>query len=215
MLTNRLLSAETTVAEEGFGSAIKNFFTELLYGGSDMQYENFSFGNQVVTYRMIILAVVFGLILASAVMIYKRKVLGKMVRELAKQGATDPERAKTLSSLGLSGSKMIVYSLKNGTLKRMLGCVERDGHNEKMRELIENSTNEKTKKKPVISDYIPHPETDRYYIHEDRVKDMVDLFSEKGSGIGGFTITVIFCIIAAAILFTLVPWFITLIDKTM
>lgn len=213
MLINRLLSAETEAVDNGFLSAIKNFFYDLLYGGSDMQYENFSFGNQVVTYRMIILAVALGLIIASAVMMYKRRVLGKMVRELARQGGKGAENAKTLAELGLTGSKNIARSLKRGTLGRMLGCVEKDEHNEKMKEQLERAGAEK--KRLVVEDYKSCPEKDRYYIPADRAEDMIVLFSEKGSGVGGFIITVIFCIIAAALLFSLVPYFIELIDNTL
>lgn len=212
MLINRLISAEG--AEEGFLSAIKNFFFELLYGGSDMKYENFSFGNQVITYRMIILAVALGLVIASAVMMYKRRVLGKMVRELAVREGFGAENAKTLCELGLTGSKNIIHSLKHGTLGRMLGCVEKDEHDEKMRSMINDSA-EKAKGKPIITDYKPHPERDRYYIPTDLAEDMLVLFSEKGSGVGGFIITVIFCIIAAALLFALVPFFIGLIDRSL
>lgn len=209
MLINRLLAAD----DAGVMTKIKEFFTELLYGDSETQYENFSFGNQIVTYRIIILAVVSGLIIASAVMMYKRRVRGKMVRELAKQGCVGQDSAKTLSELGLSESKLIKMSLKNGTLGRMLSSAEKDAHNEGMKKSLENTDGKG--KKIVVTDYKPNPMTDRYYIPEDKKDEMLALFSEKGSGAGGFVLTVVVCVLIAAILFAAVPWFIELIDSSL
>lgn len=211
MFKKLLLNAETAAENEGIIKTVKDFLTELIYGGSEMEYENFSFGNQILTYRMMILAIALGLIIASAIMLYKRKVDGKMVRELWKKGATSPETAKTLGEIGLADSRSIVYSLKRGTLRRMLRCAEKDEHDKKMRELIEKQG----AKKAQIREYMGNPHKDRYYIPEERAEEMVALFSSKGSGIGGFLLTVVFAIGAAALLFALVPWFIALIDKSM
>lgn len=185
---------------------IKEFFTQLLYGGSDMQYENFSFGNSIVTYRMMILAIMLGIIIAATVAFYKRKVPGKMVIALSEAGANCPEKAKTLAELGLSGKKGIIYSLARGTLGRMLYSVEKDAYNEKMRSELESG------KKVKIVSFRPNPTSDRYYISEDREKAMVKLFSEKGSGIFSYILTIALCILMAAMLFTLVPWFLEIID---
>ena len=190
-------------------SRIKDFFIELLYGGSDMQYENFSFGNSVVTYRMMILAIMLGVIIAATVVFYKRKVPGKLVIALSAEGANSPETAKTLSELGLSGKKGIIYSLKRGTLGRMLYSVQKDSYNEKMKAELECG------KKVKIANYQPNPASDRYYIPADREKEMVKLFSERGSGIFSYILTIALCIVMAAMLFALVPWFLTLIDGAM
>ncbi len=187
-------------------SKIKEFFIELLYGGSDMQYENFSFGNSIVTYRMMILAIMLGIIIAATVALYKKKVPGKMVRALHCAGANCPEKAKTLTELGLSGEKGVIYSLGHGTLGRMLYSVEKNAYNEKMRAELESG------KKIKLVSFKPNPVSDRYYIPEDREKEMVKLFSEKGSGVLSYILTIAVCIIMAAMLFALVPWFLNLID---
>lgn len=188
---------------------IKEFFTQLLYGGSDMQYENFSFGNSIVTYRMMILAIMLGIIIAATVAFYKRKVPGKMVIALSEAGANCPEKAKTLAELGLSGKKGIIYSLARGTLGRMLYSVEKDAYNEKMKAELDGG---KGGKKVKIVAFRHRPTSDRYYIPEDREKAMVKLFSEKGSGIFSYILTIVLCIVMAAMLFTLVPWFLEIID---
>ena len=188
---------------------IKEFFIQLLYGGSDMQYENFSFGNSVVTYRMMILAIMLGIIIAATVAFYKRKVPGKMVIALSEAGANSPEKAKTLLELGLSDKKGIINSLSRGTLGRMLYSVEKNGYNEKMKAELAGG---KSGKKVKIIAFKPNPTSDRYYIPEDREKAMVKLFSEKGSGIFSYLLTIVLCIVMAAMLFALVPWFLNIID---
>ncbi len=187
-------------------SKIKEFFIELLYGGSDMQYENFSFGSSIVTYRMMILAIMLGIIIAATVAFYKRKVPGKLVIFLSEAGANSPEKAKTLSELGLSDKKGIIYSLRRGTLGRMLYSVEKDAYNERMKAELESG------KKVKIVTYQPKPQADRYYIPADREKEMVKLFSEKGSGVFSYILTILLCIVMAAMLFALVPWILNIID---
>ena len=75
----------------------------------------------------------------------------------------------------------------------------------------------KKQKKLIITDYIPRPESDKYYLPEDekKRKAMIALFAEKGSGIGGFILTIVFCLIGAALLFAMVPWFLSLLDKSL
>ncbi len=197
---------------------IKEFFVDLLYGGHDMKFENFSFGNQIVTYRMIILAIGLGLIISSAVMIYKRRVEGRVVRGLYTSGATSPERAKTIKELGLFGDRRIINSLRRGTLGRMLRSVEKDEYEESLREKIlacDGGKKGEKGKKVLISDRKPRPESDRYYIPEDRAEEMVRLFSERGSGIWSFLLTVVLTAVAVALLFAIVPWFVGLIDSSL
>lgn len=187
-------------------SRIKEFFMEILYGGSDMQYENFSFGNSIVTYRMMILAIMLGIIIAATVAFYKRKVPGKLVIALSEAGANSPDKAKTLAELGFCGKKGIIFSLKCGSLGRMLYSVEKDAYNAKMKAELESG------KKVKIVSFKQNPTNDRYYIPADREKAMVKLFSEKGSGVLSYALTIVLCIVMAAMLFALVPWFLQLLD---
>ena len=91
----------------------------------------------------------------------------------------------------------------------MLYSVQKDSYNEKMKAELECG------KKVKIANYQPNPASDRYYIPADREKEMVKLFSERGSGIFSYILTIALCIVMAAMLFALVPWFLTLIDGAM
>ncbi|MEE0970506.1 MAG: hypothetical protein U0M06_14145 [Clostridia bacterium] len=207
---------------ESIISAVKEFFYRLLYGESQTQYENFSFGNPIVTYRIVIIAIAAGLVIASAVMIYKRKVLGRFVRALNDAGASSKESAKRMDELDFKHSLFISFSLKRGTLARMVSSVQKDCYNEKFLENTENEEkdgkdNGKKKRKKVVSEFVPDPESDSYYLPEDDKKRsaMLTLFSDKGSGIFSFLLTLFACVAASALLFYAVPWFIGLLDSTL
>lgn len=225
LIRNALLAAETLAEEEGFKMTLKDYILEFLYEGSGAQYENFSFGNPLATYRMIIIAIALGLIIATVAIFTKRKVSGSLIRELYKTKAFSAEDAKTLGELGLADKISLKNSLRFGSLKRMVGCVEKDEHDRKMLDAIEENVGEsatkeqkdggkasKSAKKAVITDYIPHPERDRYYLPRDRAESLERLFSEKGSGALSLVLTLVFCILGSALLFEAVQWMLQLLD---
>ncbi len=198
---------------KGFISAVKEFFTELLFGGEELQYENFSFGSQLVTYKIVIIGIALGIIIAAGVMIYKRRVLGKVVRALSEANACSPEEAKSLSELDIKTNFFIASSLKSGTLMRMLPSLLRDEYNAR---LIESFSAEK-KKGNKIHSFKGAPERDKYYLPKDEAKrsSLISLFSEKGNSAVTFALTVIFCIVAVVVLFEAVPWFLGLLDSSL
>jgi hypothetical protein len=217
-IENILLSATATdemSTPQLFCEALKDF----LWGGSGTQYEHFSFGVPMLTVNALIVALAIGCIIASAVMMYKKRVLGGLVRALADAGAKDAESAKTLSELGFAKSSAIKFSLRRGSLGKMLNSAEGDAHDEKMRSLIseedEEIDGEKSgeAKKARITPYVTDPEKDRYYISEEKKDRLTSLFRKKGSGVLSFVLTVIVVIVIAAVLVKLVPYFLSSLDK--
>ena len=200
-----------------FWEAVKDF----LWGGSGTQYEHFSFGVPMLTVNSLIVALAIGCIVASAVMMYKKRVLGGLVRALAAAEAKDAESAKSLSELGLSGSAAIKWSLRRGSLGKMLDSVEGDKHNEKMRALLSDDEDEDDEKKKgkaakvEIRPFVTDPEKDRYYISEEKKDRLTSLFRQKGSGVLSFVLTIIVVIVIAAVLVKLVPYFLSLLDRSM
>ena len=98
----------------------------------------------------------------------------------------------------------------------MIRNTERDKYEEKVRSILEENAEKKDKNKVrIIGDFVPSPTDDRYYLPAEKEKEMLVLFSEKSSGIVGFILTVVFCILAAALLFVLVPWMIKLLDSAL
>lgn len=223
-MKNHLITffAEANV-ENTFGEAVKRFFMQLLYGEEAVKYKDFSFANPLVTYRILILAIGIGFIVASCVMFYKRHVLGELVRALLREGADSPESAKGLRELGLetvSPTKMrlITASLRAGTLRRMVSCSERDAHDEKMRELICEADEKGSKSKvnkPKMTEYVPQPTKDRYYLQKDKAEKLEKLFSVKGSGAMELILSIVFCVVAVALLLTIVPHFLEMWNKAL
>lgn len=205
--TSELIEA---VEEKGFFEKAWEAINSFLWGRSGAEYENFSFSSPMLTLNAFIVAIALGFIIASGVMMYKRRVLGKLVRALAKAEAKDAESARSLSELGLSGSFAIKFSLKHGSLGKLLRSAEKDAHDEKMRALI--SGEGKKNKGEKIKPYAAVPEKDRYYISEEEKDKMTSLFREGGSSVLSFALTVVLTVAAAAVMIKLVPYLISMLD---
>ena len=181
------------------------------------EYEHFSLSSDGVTYKLIVAAIGLGLIIASVVMFVKKRVLGEFVRNLYKSGAVGADNAKKYAETGTKKSKFIEKSLKNGSLSRMLGCTERDKHDESVKKAAENAENKENAKKAgkIAVGYVPSPEKDSFYLPEDRCEDLLSLFSEKGSGVPSLILTVVFCVCAVAVLWAVMPMIFNFIDSAL
>ncbi len=74
----------------------------------------------------IILGIMLGLIIASAMITYTRTNTAKVVKRMKESGADSPETAKTLSELGLFRSSFVRRELKGGALRRAILCREEE-----------------------------------------------------------------------------------------
>ena len=193
--------AALAVSENTFEAAFKRVLT-FLFAKDGTFYEDFNFGTSVEPYKLVIFALTVGLAVASCVMTYKRRVPGRFVRALAAAGAVGSENAKMLSEIGFSADRAVLRSLKSGTLSRMLGCAERDKHDKELRASLESA---KKGEKTLFTEYRPRPEKDSFYLPEDTAAALEKLFSDKNSGIGSLALTLLLCIVMAALLYVLVP----------
>ena len=57
----------------------------------------------------------------------------------------------------------------------------------------------------MFTEYRPRPEKDSFYLPEDTAAALEKLFSDKNSGIGSLALTLLLCIVMAALLYVLVP----------
>lgn len=75
----------------------------------------------------IVVCLFIGIVLASALAIFNKRVLGDFVRAIARESATSPEKAMTLEQLGFIKNSAVRSALKrNGSLRRAVRCVEDD-----------------------------------------------------------------------------------------
>lgn len=91
-------------------------------------YENISIApGSAAAVRNLILALAFGVILATVLTAYLRNILGGFVRKLLREEATSPDRAKTLTELGYFRSTTIRRELTRGSVLRMVvRCREKE-----------------------------------------------------------------------------------------
>ena len=75
-----------------------NYFNEKYFTVEFGAYENFSLGaGAAATAQTVVYAIAIGIIVAAAMAVYTRSVLGGFVRTLIKEGANAPENAKKLA----------------------------------------------------------------------------------------------------------------------
>ena len=82
----------------------------------------------LVSPAMIFVGAFIAIMAGAAIMIFNRRVLGRMVRRLIKNDALSPDRAKTLDELELSDNRAIKLFLNRMTLSKAVRCVEEDAY---------------------------------------------------------------------------------------
>lgn len=118
-----------SLAEWYQGSVIKElltYFEEKYFTIDYERYHNFSISVQTtISIRNFILALAFGIIVASAMIAHTKSCHGSLIRKLLRNDCTSPEKAKTLSELGLFHNVSIRRELKKGvSLRKLVYCRE-------------------------------------------------------------------------------------------
>ena len=113
-----------TVFEELIDYIADKYFTPDF---SAFEYQNIHIDTDpFVSPAMIFLGVFIAVFLGAGIMIFNRRVLGRLVRRLIKKDALSPDRAKTLEELELTDSKAIRLFINRPTLSKTVRCVEED-----------------------------------------------------------------------------------------
>lgn len=121
-MMTKLVSVEITLLEE-LWIYIKNTYLTPNYG----DYQNINIDSDGVLSPAIIFLAIFAAVMTSAiVMIFNKRVLGRLIRRLAKRGAVGQDNAKTLEELELEKSWAIRLFINRYTLSRAVRCREED-----------------------------------------------------------------------------------------
>lgn len=172
-------------------------------------------GSEYLWYRLFIVMLGAGLVVSSVVLAVKRKVLGDFVRKLYAAGATSPEKAKKYAEIGVKHGRFLKRSLERGTLSRMLGCIEKDAHDEAVRASLESAEADgksgKGSKIPLA--YKPNVARDSFYLPQDRAESLLSVFSEKGSGVLSVILTVVFACGVVCLLWYAMPYILSMLDN--
>ncbi len=194
------------LAEFDFGQFIDEVFA-LDLG----QYENLGFGEYAfVNLRQIIIGMVLGIILASYLTIFNRRVHGGFVRALIDENCSTPSSAKTLSELGFMKNSAVRGALRSGnTYRGIVRCVEAEDYYTS-REQARGEYEARVAADGVKAPEFDSPEfkydftTAHFYIPEEKHFSSATRFEKKGTGIlGALVITVVSIIMLWAILFFL------------
>ena len=172
------------------------------------QYENLGFGDfAFANLRNIIFGLVLGMIFASYLVIFNRRVYGDFVRSLIGENCSSPASAKTLSELGYMKNSAVRSALKSGnTYRGLVRCPEAEEYfaaREQARGEYEARVAASGEKaKPFASpEYKYDFDTARFYIPEDKHFTACERFEKKGTSVlSAVVITVVSLVLFFAIL---------------
>lgn len=171
------------------------------------QYENLGFGDfAFANLRNIIFGVVLGIIFASYLSIFNRRVHGDFVRSLIEQNCSTPATAKTLGELGYMKNTAVRSALKGGnTYRGLVRCVEAEefyASREQARGEYEARVAAAGEKAPpfLSPEYKHDFSVSRFYIPEDRHFTASMRFEKKGASL----LTAVVITVVSIVLF----WFI-------
>lgn len=108
---------------------IYQYFEENYFSSSlNSNYENLHFTRTATTLLMLVGGLCLGILIASFVAVFERRVVGKFVRGLLDRNARDPESALSLADLGLEKSTFVKREMSRASVSRKLvSVVDADG----------------------------------------------------------------------------------------
>lgn len=172
------------------------------------QYENLGFGDFAFNnLRGILFGMVLGIIFASYLVIFNRRVHGDFIRSLINEDCSTPAKAKTLAELGYLKNSAVRGALRSGnTYRGIVRCVEAEEYytaREQARGEYEARVAASGEKAPAFSSPEYHHDfaQSRFYIPEDIHFTATRRFEKKGTGIfTAVAITVVSIILFWAVL---------------
>ena len=172
------------------------------------QYDNLGFGDFAFSnLRGIILGMILGIIFASYLVIFNRRVHGDFVRSLINDDCSTPAKAKTLAELGYLKNSAVRSALRTGnTYRGIVRCVEAEEYyasREQARGEYEARVAASGEKAPPFSSPEYHHDftVSHFYIPEDRPFTATRRFEKKGTSVfSALAITVVSIILFWAVL---------------
>lgn len=216
-------SAEPTLWEEIWAYLVDRYFSmnfyEYHYQFFDLSYED------GIYWRRTIVAMLLGVVVASAAAMFQKRTLGDLVRALQREDCNNADKAMTLEQLGLLRNTAIKADLRHGTsLRRVVRCVREQEHlaalEEKKKALEEAAEQgdaeaaaalKKWKELPFHYDF----STDRFYIPQSLMYGAEAQFDKKGSTPLAFAATLIACVILAALFCFFLPEILKMVDNAL
>lgn len=154
------------------------------------QYDNLGFGDfAFANLRNIIFGLILGIIFASYLVIFNKRVYGEFVRSLIGENCSSPETAKTLSELGYMKNSAVRSAIKTGHEYRgIVRCPEAEEYyaaREQARGEYEARVAASGERAPAFSslEFKYDFTTARFYIPEDKHFTATERFEKKGTNV--------------------------------
>ena len=192
------------------------YFHDKYFAPSAPQYEHIHLGSStIVSMQSIVWGLFIGVIIAAAIVCYDKNRLGAFVREITRQQALWPDKAKTLYELGFEGNGAVKQSLRSHNhLGRIVRCVERDRYEAEVEAAraayIEEHGSDKDFSMPP---YRINFEEDHFYIPDEEHYRAEVRYDNKGSGWRAFLLVLLVAIVSVALLLFLLPDMLQMVDN--
>ncbi len=203
-------------AEEDSWLKIINDFFALEMG----EYENLGFGDFAFNnLRGIIIGMVAGIIIASYLSIFNKRVHGSFVSSVIELGASTPGTAKTLSELGYMKNSAVRSAIRSGnTYRGILRCVEAEEYYF-ARELARGEYEAKVAASGEVAPPFESPEykfdfeNAHFYIPEDKHYSASIRFAKKGTSMFSAVIMTVVSVVMLWAILHFLPDIMKLLDN--
>ena len=214
ILTQVAVSEEPTLIAELWDYFVDKYFT-MEFG----YYQNINVSNPLFSATSMIIALFIGIVIASGVAIFNKRVLGDFVRAVVRNDATSPQKAMTLEELGFLKNSAVRSALKRrGALRSTVRCVEDD------RADLAVGIPIRARMAELYPDVIPvsvkgaRPgrtslNTSHFFIPEAEKYTAEIRYEKKGTNWLVFFIVVVVCIFALSAVFFILPEMLQMLDN--
>lgn len=211
--------ALTTSEQPSLIAELWDYFIDKYFTLEFGYYENINVSSPLISASTVIVGLFIGIIVASGLAIFNKRVLGDFVRAIVRNGATSPEKAMTLSELGFLKNTAVRSALKRrGSLRSTVRCVEDD------RADIAAGIPIRARMAELYPDVIPAPvkgakpgrtdlNTAHFFIPEAERYTAEIRYEKKGTNWLVFFVVVVVCIFALSAVFFILPEMMQMLDN--
>lgn len=203
----------------GLFEELWNYFVDFFFYPENIYLPNLNFSlGAMVTIRNILIGLILGMIVAAFGIVYTKRVIGAFARKLLAEEIFSPEKAVRLAQTGYVTNFSVRNALKRGnTLRCVVRCREEEEHERAMDE-AQAAHEERQKQDPslpafVRSAYRVDPDSDHFYIPEEKKYQADMRFDKHGTTWLAFFMMILVSVVLFCVLMVLFPKLLTLLDS--
>ena len=161
------------------------FFDSLRNWFGEITGERIELGtNSVTTLNIIVWSLFIGFLIAIAISVYNKLVLGSLISALVREKVFTEDSARSAKELGCSTTKLVRFALrKNSTFRRVVR-MKGDTEAERCEESFENA---------------------RFYLPEENIRRAENFYGKSGLTVGNVVLSVAAIFVLAIIAFIVIP----------